>query len=214
MLYYHYMNNAQMIAVSVLLACAVIIGAFGLFAIDRREEQGASGQRAVIEREIKEAAYCETDTDCEVIYAPCPFGCHAPVNKNEAERLENLMQSYESDCVYGCIQAPPVQCIEQKCVLDEPQPGGEQSNAANENGEEIYPVSLQAVREKEYDGRDLQLGETLAQTNNYTRYYATYQSGELTISGIMNIPAGEGHEFDARHTNFMAATAAFFMEAL
>jgi dipeptidyl aminopeptidase/acylaminoacyl peptidase len=45
---------------------------------------------------------------------------------------------------------------------------------------------------KEYDGRGLRLGRVLATTSAYTRYFATYRSGKLTISGVMNIPRGRG----------------------
>ena len=53
-------------------------------------------------------------------------------------------------------------------------------------------VSLPALMEKEFDGRDLKLRRVLAENESYTRYYITYKSGELTISGIMNVPKGEG----------------------
>ena len=43
-----------------------------------------------------------------------------------------------------------------------------------------------------YDGRDLRLGEVLASNEAYTRYFVTYASGDLTISGILNIPVGAG----------------------
>ncbi|QQS23423.1 alpha/beta fold hydrolase [bacterium] len=46
--------------------------------------------------------------------------------------------------------------------------------------------------QKQFDGRDLTLGQVQAQTATYTRYYITYKSGSLTISGIMNIPKGTG----------------------
>ena len=52
--------------------------------------------------------------------------------------------------------------------------------------------SLPALFDKEFDGRDLTLGDVLAKTAEYTRYYITYKSGELTISGIMNVPNGDG----------------------
>jgi uncharacterized protein len=55
-----------------------------------------------------------------------------------------------------------------------------------------HPVSLQALMAKEYDGRGLRVGRTLARTSAYTRYFVTYRSGDLTISGIMNVPAGAG----------------------
>ena len=52
--------------------------------------------------------------------------------------------------------------------------------------------SLPAFFEKEFDGRDLQLGQVLADNESYTRHYITYRSGDLTISGIMNVPKGAG----------------------
>jgi dipeptidyl aminopeptidase/acylaminoacyl peptidase len=45
---------------------------------------------------------------------------------------------------------------------------------------------------KKYDGRDLRLGRVLARNDAYTRYFVTYASGSLRISGIMNVPAGPG----------------------
>jgi dipeptidyl aminopeptidase/acylaminoacyl peptidase len=55
-----------------------------------------------------------------------------------------------------------------------------------------HPVSLQAMMTKKYDGRNLRLGRVLARNSAYTRYYVTYQSGSLTISGIMNVPRTPG----------------------
>lgn len=56
----------------------------------------------------------------------------------------------------------------------------------------IHPVSLPAYAAKEYDGRELKLGPVLAQNEAYTRYFITYKSGALSISGIMNLPHGAG----------------------
>lgn len=56
----------------------------------------------------------------------------------------------------------------------------------------INPVSLEALFEKKFNGNGLTLGKTLQTTKNYTRYYITYQSGDLTISGIMSVPKGDG----------------------
>jgi dipeptidyl aminopeptidase/acylaminoacyl peptidase len=55
-----------------------------------------------------------------------------------------------------------------------------------------HPVSLQALMAKEYNGRQLRVGRVLARTSDYSRHFVTYKSGELTISGIMNIPSGKG----------------------
>ena len=55
-----------------------------------------------------------------------------------------------------------------------------------------HPISIPALSQKEYNGRDLKLGIVQANTDRYTRYFVTYKSGDLTISGIMNIPKGDG----------------------
>ena len=46
--------------------------------------------------------------------------------------------------------------------------------------------------QRHYDGRGLRLGEVLDENGSYTRYFVTYRSGGLTISGVMNVPKGDG----------------------
>lgn len=53
-----------------------------------------------------------------------------------------------------------------------------------------HPVSLEFLMSKTFNGRDLTLGKILSDNQYYTRYYITYKSGELAISGIMNVPKG------------------------
>ena len=55
-----------------------------------------------------------------------------------------------------------------------------------------HPVSLPALMASDFDGGDLRLGPVLDRNSAYTRYAVTYASGELTISGIMNVPDGDG----------------------
>lgn len=57
-----------------------------------------------------------------------------------------------------------------------------------EGGPAFEPVSLLALMEKDFDGRELRLGEVLEENSIYTRHFITYRSGALKISGIMNIP--------------------------
>jgi hypothetical protein len=54
------------------------------------------------------------------------------------------------------------------------------------------PVSLPALMDRQYDGRALRARQVLARTDAYTRYYATFRSGSLRISGVMNVPRGPG----------------------
>ena len=60
--------------------------------------------------------------------------------------------------------------------------------------EEPAPVSLAAyyAENRDYDGGGLRLGTVREQTDSYTSYDATYRSGDLTISGVLNVPTGRG----------------------
>ncbi|MCU0641339.1 MAG: alpha/beta fold hydrolase [Candidatus Margulisbacteria bacterium] len=57
---------------------------------------------------------------------------------------------------------------------------------------EFDPESLPEIAAQKFDGRDLQIVKTLAKNAVYTRYLISYRSGQLKISGIMNVPAGPG----------------------
>lgn len=60
-------------------------------------------------------------------------------------------------------------------------------------GEQAHPESIQALIDAELEGDNFKVGRVLAETASYTRYYITYTSqGGLKISGIMNVPHGEG----------------------
>lgn len=54
------------------------------------------------------------------------------------------------------------------------------------------PLSMQAFWQQEFVGKDLKLGKVLARTGAYTKYAVTYRSNGLRISGIMNVPKGNG----------------------
>lgn len=72
-----------------------------------------------------------------------------------------------------------------------PTPG--ETSAAQAAGPAVTsPVSLPALMAKQYDGRGLRLGRVLARTGDYTRRAVTYRSGDLRISGIINVPRGDG----------------------
>lgn len=69
-----------------------------------------------IKKEIELANYCEVKNDCIQIVAKCPFDCYVYVNKFEEERIDQLIKSFESKCVYGCIDPPEYECTNGKCA--------------------------------------------------------------------------------------------------
>jgi dipeptidyl aminopeptidase/acylaminoacyl peptidase len=54
------------------------------------------------------------------------------------------------------------------------------------------PISMAALIQKKYDGRDLELGRKLGDFGSYTRYVVSYRGDGLRISGVMNVPDGQG----------------------
>ncbi|HEV2928467.1 MAG TPA: alpha/beta fold hydrolase [Propionibacteriaceae bacterium] len=55
-----------------------------------------------------------------------------------------------------------------------------------------HPISVQALIERSYDGRDLRLGRRLDAPGPYRRYIVTYRGDGERISGVMNVPNGKG----------------------
>lgn len=72
-------------------------------------------QENKIKAEIEKANYCSIDSDCVDIGGKCPFGCYIYVNRNEAERISQLVESFESKCVYGCVSCSQLTCAEGRC---------------------------------------------------------------------------------------------------
>jgi uncharacterized protein len=83
-------------------------------------------------------------------------------------------------------------CQSNSNSLSEGGPSANGNSTSEQTAATPSSISIQALSEKKFDGRDLTLGSVQAETSTYTRYYTTYKSGELTISGIMNVPKGNG----------------------
>ncbi len=55
-----------------------------------------------------------------------------------------------------------------------------------------HPISIEALIQKKYDGRDLKLGRQIGDGSSYKRYLVTYKGDRERISGVMNVPDGKG----------------------
>ena len=47
-----------------------------------------------VESQIEQRGYCEVDSDCEVFYGDCPFGCHVAVNKQFVQTAQELIENW------------------------------------------------------------------------------------------------------------------------
>lgn len=85
-------------------------------------------------------------------------------------------------------------CSGQMESADSSSPSIEPSApAASASPKEAFdPVSLPALMQTEITGTDLVVGDAIGSTATYTRHSVTYKANEFTISGIMNIPKGDG----------------------
>ncbi|EKE15578.1 MAG: peptidase S9 prolyl oligopeptidase active site protein [uncultured bacterium] len=67
-----------------------------------------------------------------------------------------------------------------------------EESAEKEKGATPHPDSIPAMAQKEFQGNALKLEEVLNENEFYTRYRITYRSEGFLISGIMNVPKGDG----------------------
>lgn len=51
---------------------------------------------------------------------------------------------------------------------------------------------IEQLRQREFQGGEIKIEETLAQNNLYTSYIFSYPSDDLKIYGMMNVPTGDG----------------------
>ncbi len=56
----------------------------------------------------------------------------------------------------------------------------------------IYPYTIEGLRQHNYQSGEIRILETLTETDKYTAYLIEYPSDGLTITGVMQIPKGEG----------------------
>lgn len=65
-------------------------------------------------------------------------------------------------------------------------------SATQEPAAKPHPISMAALEQKTYDGRDLRVGRSLGDVGPYERFLVTYRGDGLTISGVMAVPDGKG----------------------
>jgi fermentation-respiration switch protein FrsA (DUF1100 family) len=55
----------------------------------------------------------------------------------------------------------------------------------------LHPLTIEAMRQREYPGSNIVIEETLAPGSNYNRYYVSYLSEGLKIYALLTVPRGE-----------------------
>jgi len=141
-------------------------------------------QENTIKKEIENASYCQQKSDCEVIQSQCPFGCYLAVNKNESQRIKNLIDNFDSDCTYGCTELNDYDCVENKCRLIIEQPQEKQAKT-------LHLMAIESLRNNKYLGDDFEIEEQLGNGSNYKQYIVSYQSEGLKIYGLLTVPTGQ-----------------------
>ena len=58
--------------------------------------------------------------------------------------------------------------------------------------EAIFPYTIEGLRQHEYQSGKIHIRETLLETDKFTSYLIDYPSDGLTITGVMQIPKGDG----------------------
>jgi len=74
-----------------------------------------SVKKSYIQHQISGAKYCEAESDCAIIANLSPFSCAIVVNKDNADRILNLLSSYPSTGELQCSGNEKATCIQNKC---------------------------------------------------------------------------------------------------
>ncbi|MBN1449598.1 MAG: alpha/beta fold hydrolase [Anaerolineales bacterium] len=95
-----------------------------------------------------------------------------------------------SACLASQVVAPaPVLPPPQATIVTSIPPTLTPSPTAVPTTEEwIYPYTIAGLREHEYQGGEIQVGDMLNETDVYMSYLISYPSDGLTITGVMQIP--------------------------
>jgi dienelactone hydrolase len=56
----------------------------------------------------------------------------------------------------------------------------------------LYPYTIDGLRSRDYPGGTIQIRQLMAESATFSRYYVSYPSDGLTITGIMQVPHGAG----------------------
>lgn len=96
--------------VTFILVAALILA----FAVVAGREPRIVDKEPVVMKEIERANFCQKDGDCAIVGSKCPFGCNIVVNKDHADRIGFIMESYKSNCIYNCVAAEP-KCVNRRC---------------------------------------------------------------------------------------------------
>lgn len=56
----------------------------------------------------------------------------------------------------------------------------------------IFPYTIEGLRQNNYQGGEIRIIETLSENDKFTAYLIDYPSDGLTITGVMQIPKGDG----------------------
>ena len=76
-----------------------------------------SVEKSYIQHQISGAKYCEVESDCEIIANISPFSCAIVVNKNNADKILKLVNSFPSTGELQCSGKEKAFCMQNKCRI-------------------------------------------------------------------------------------------------
>lgn len=87
------------------------------------------------------------------------------------------------------VEAPTAVDLPQIYPIDDEPPGGPNAEVAAAGP--AHWLSIQALRERRYEGSDFAIEEVLDPGSNYDRYVVSYLSDGLKIHALLTVPQGE-----------------------
>lgn len=96
-------------------------------------------------------------------------------------------------CLAACVPAaPPTSLPTPQMVIETQTPVPSETPTQAPAPDLIYPYTIQGLREHVFQSGSITILSLLSITDEYSRYLIVYPSDGLNITGIMQIPTGEG----------------------
>ena len=128
----------------------------------------------------------------KILYLTNGFDTIQPMYKRVCLVIAILLASCQpSNDVPTQTLPPPIVVIET--LTPSPVPTLVPTATAIPTTEElIYPYTVDGLRQHDFQSGDIHIRETLEENDFYTSYLIDYPSDGLTITGVMQIPVGDG----------------------
>jgi hypothetical protein len=106
-----------------LYICAVVVSLMVSYGANANEIDQEAAKKEIFEL-METFSSCENDSQCELVYPGCPFGCATGINRDGVSAVQQEIERYAEEfgplCVYKCKGGATTRCVNNSCIVEYP----------------------------------------------------------------------------------------------